>query len=152
MLATLISVLGVVITGVGTFVRVVPDINRSIRRHFYNISFTHELFSLRKSIKDSQKGKQFTTEHRAVRREFIDYIDAHHLREPPDELPKKVRNVAADIEVEFSNGDTLRYPMGELGQRILVELLTLSIERECRMKGLQIGIIGVFITILGSVI
>lgn len=153
MLGTVISALGIFLTGIGTFVRVAPDLERNTRRHFYNIApFTRELFALRKAIKDSDKGLRFTIEHRGVRKEFIDYIDAHDIREPPDEIPKSVTNVAADLEIELPNGDIEKYPQGTHGQRILVELLTLSIERACRNSGLLIAVIGAGITIVGTVI
>lgn len=151
MFGTIISVIGVFLTGIGTFVRVAPDLERHIRRHFYRISpSTRDLFSLKKEIKRSKKGVQFTIDNKGVRREFIDYIDAHHLREPPEQLPKTVTNVAADFEIELPDGQIIRYPLGELSQRTLVELLTLTIERKCRNNGLLIGIIGVGITIIGT--
>lgn len=153
MLGTIISILGISLTGLGTFVRVAPDLERRTRRHFYSIApITRDLFLCRKEIKKSATTTQFTIRHRPVRKELIDYIDAHHLSEPPDQLPKTVTNVAADIEIELPSGETNRYPAGELGNRTLVKLLTLSIERRCRNSGLMIGAIGVVITIFGTTI
>jgi hypothetical protein len=153
MLGTAVSAFGIFLTGVGTFVRVAPDLERNTQRHFYSIApFTRELFALRKEVKESDKGLRFTIEHGRVRKEFIDYIDAHDIREPPDEVPKSVTNVAADLEIELPNGDTENYPQGTRAQRILVELLTLSIERACRNYGLLIAFIGAGITIVGTVI
>lgn len=153
MLSTAISVLGIFITGIGTFVRVAPDLDRKYRRHFYrNAPSTRELFELRKKVKNSKKGTGFTIKHKRVRKEFIDYIDSHDIREPPDQVPKSVTNVAADLEIELPGGETERYPQGALGQRIVVELLTHSIERACRNNGLLIAVLGALITIAGTII
>lgn len=153
MLGTVVSALGIFLTGIGTFVRVAPDLERKNRRRFYSLApFTRELFVLRMDVKGSKKGTRFTVKHKRVCKEFIDYIDAHDIREPPDEVPKSVTNVAADLEIELANGETKRYPQGTYGQRTLVELLTLSIERACRNYGLLIAVIGAGITIVGTVI
>lgn len=107
---------------------------------------------LRKDVKESERGYQFTIKNRLVRKEFIDYIDAHDLREPPDKVPKSVTNVAADLEIELPDGEIKSYPQGTISKRILVELLTLSIERACRNYGLGIAIIGAGMTIVGTII
>jgi hypothetical protein len=148
-----VSAFGIFLTGLGTFVRVAPDLERKSRRWFYgNAPFIRELFVLRKEMKGSKKGRQFTVEHKRVCKEFIDYIDANDIREPPDQVPKSVTNVAAGLEIELPDGGTEMYPQGTSGQRVLIKLLTLSIERACRNYGLIIAVIGAGITIVGTVI
>jgi hypothetical protein len=153
MLGTVVSGLGICLTGIGTFVRVAPDLERRTRRHFYSIApFTRGLFSLRNHVKKRDEGYRFTIEHRQVCKEFIDYVDAHDIREPPDEVPKSVTNGAAALEIELPNGDTENYLQGNPSQRSIVELLTLSIERACRNYGLLIAVIGAVITVVGTAI
>lgn len=153
MLGQSLSAFGVFLIGIGTFVRVTPDLDRPIRRGFYqNAPVTRELFKLRKRVKKSDKGWRFTIENQRVSRELIDYVDAHGLDEPPDRLPQKVRNVAAQIQVQYPNGDKEIYLRGHRSQETLVELLTLSIERSCRNSGLGIAVVGTSIAILGAVL
>jgi hypothetical protein len=103
-------------------------------------------------VKQSDKGMTFTIQNRRVSRELIDYVDAHDIHEPPNRLPKKVKNVAAQIQVEYENGDEDVYLRGRPSQRTLVELLTLSIERSCRNSGLGIAVVGTLITIFGTLL
>jgi hypothetical protein len=153
MLSQIISAFGIFIIGIGTFVRVVPDLDRPVRRRFYqNAPVTRDLFEIRKDIKQSDKGNRFTIENRRVSREFIDYVDAHGTEEPPNCLPKRIKNVAAQIQVEYENGDDGIYLRGTRAQRTLVELLTLSIERSCRNFGLSIALIGTLIAISGTLL
>lgn len=153
MLGTAISIFGIFLTGMGTFVRVAPDLDRQIRRQFYKIApFTRELFDLRRDVKKSDKGVRFTVEHKRVSKEAIDYLDAHDIREPPNQVPKSVTNVAAELEIELPNGETESYAQGTFGQRALVELITHSIERACRNYGLLIAVIGAGTTIIGTIV
>ncbi|WP_280585392.1 hypothetical protein [Halorubrum sp. Boch-26] len=123
------------------------------RRQFYsNAPFTRELFEIRQEIKESPKGWNFTIRSRAVRKEFIDYVDAHDIRDPPDQVPVSLSNVAASIEVEMPNGDPEEFLRGGFSERTLVEIITLAIERKCRNNGLIITIIGAVLTIIGTII
>lgn len=151
MIGTIVSIAGILLTLLGTFVRAVPDVDRRARRRFYCISpFTRELFSKRMDVKRSARGYRHPIEHPRVRREVIDYIDAHDTAEPPDQIPKMVKNGAARIEIELPNGEVEYYLQGGDSKRTLVELLTQSIERACRNWGLAIAIIGALIAILGA--
>lgn len=153
MLGQVVSALGISIIGLGTFVRVVPDLDRPIRRGFYqNAPATRDLFEIRKRVKQSHKGRKFTIQNRRVSRELIDYVDAHDIDEPPDRLPKKVKNVAAEIHVEYENGGEEIYLRGRPSQQTLVEILTLSIERSCRNSGLGIAVVGTLIAISGTLL
>jgi len=153
MLSQIVSALGIFIIGIGTFVRVVPDLDRPVRRGFYqNAPVTRDLFEIRKEIKQSDKGTRFTIENRRVSREFIDYVDAHDIQEPPNCLPKRIKNVAAEIQVEYENGGNGIYLRGTRAQQTLVELLTLSIERSCRNSGLSIALVGTLIAISGTLL
>jgi hypothetical protein len=87
-----------------------------------------------------------------VSKELIDYIDANDIKEPPDELPKKVKNVATQIEVEYEDGDGEDYLRGSSSKSTLVKLLTLSLERSCRNSGLGIAVVGTFIAIYGTLL
>jgi len=107
---------------------------------------------MRDNIKNSSRGVRFTVYSLAVRREFIDYVDAHDIHDPPDEVPVSISNVADRIEAEMSDGQSFEYLRGSHSQRKLVEIITLAIEKQCRNNGLAITIIGALLTILGTVI
>lgn len=153
MLGTAVSATGIFLTGIGTIVRVAPDMDRRYRRWFYsNAPLVKGLFQMREDIKHSDRGWNFTVESKRVCKEFIDYTDAHDVRDPPDEVPVSVTNVAASLEIELPNGDKESYPQGTFGKRILVELITSSIDRTCRNYGLGIAVFGAGLTILGTFI
>lgn len=147
------SVFGALIIGIGTFIRVTPDLDRSVRRHFFrNYAMTRKLFELRKKVKDSDKGVNYTVYHQRVIKEFIDYVDSTDIKEPPDDFPHSIASSAACIEVEYENGDTEEFLRGGASKRTLVELLTLSIERRCRNFGLLVAFIGTGFVIAGAVL
>lgn len=153
MIGAVISALGIFLTGIGTFIRVVPDLDRRLRQNFYsNAAFTHNLFSIRGLLKNSDRGRKFTIEHRRVCKELVDYVDAHDINDPPDQIPEKIRNGAARIEAEYSDGTKEYFLEGQPSQRTLVELLTLSIERSCRNSGLVIAVIGTLLAIGGTLL
>jgi len=153
MLGQIVSAVGIFVIGLGTFVRVVPDLHRPIRRGFYrNAPVTRDLFKIRNNVKQSDKGKRFVIQNRRVSRELIDYIDSNDIHNPPNRLPEKVKNVAAQIQVEYEDGDEEIYLQGRDSQRTLVEILTLSIERSCRNSGLGIAVVGTFIAIFGALL
>lgn len=148
-----ISALGIFITGVGTFMRVAPDLPRWHRRRWYKIfPMTRDLFEKRRRVKSGSKSLQHTVRDRRVTRELIDYVDAKSLEEPPDTVPKSIKSVAAHIEAEYPDGDVERFVEGQISNRTLVELLTLTIERECRNYGLLTALIGAGLAIIGTVV
>lgn len=150
MLGTSLSILGLFLVAIGTFVRVMPDLNRGIRRHYYrNAPLTRDLFRIRKDVKHSPRWRSWTISNERVCREFIDYIDANDIVEPPDELPIAIGNQAADLVAEFSDGSDERYLRGGISKQRLVEILTNAIERSCRNSGLGIAFVGTLTLILG---
>lgn len=153
MLAPFISALGISVTGIGTFIRVTPDIPRRDRRRFYRIyPMTRKFFDIRRSIKTGNKGIQYTIRDKRVAQELIDYVDAERLEDPPKEIPEKITSVAAHIEAQYPNGTTEKFVRGKIANRTLVKILTMTIERQCRNYGLLIALIGIGLTVTGTVI
>jgi hypothetical protein len=153
MLGTLLSILGLSLVGLGTFVRVMPDLNRDIRRHYYrNAPLTRDLFRIRKEVRQSDRWQSWTVSNERVCREFIDYIEANDIEEPPEELPISVRNEAADLVAEFPDGSEKRYMRGGVSKFKIVEILTNTIERTCRNSGLGIALVGTLTLIAGRLI
>lgn len=150
MVSTFLLAIGAGVSLLGTWVRVTPDLSRKHRRWSYQLyPFTRDLIDKRTEIKKSEKGVSFTIENNRIRREAIDYIDAKDIREPPSEPPIAVKNKGANIQLEFSDRDPEQYMLGYGGQKGLVELHTMGMERACRNTGIGIVIVGGFVTITG---
>lgn len=153
MAGAIISAIGIFITGIGTFIRAVPDLDRPIRHHFYkNAPKTRELFESRSHIKEIGKERTYTLTNRRVSRELIDYVDSNALEDPPDRTPERLITDATQIKVEYPNGDTDYFIKGKIAHRTFIELLTLSIEKRCRNYGLLIAVIGTGLAISGTIL
>lgn len=146
-----VSAVGIFITATGTFIRVAPDLDRRIRRPFFKYTpLTSTLFSIRSQVKESDRGVKHTVRHRRALREFIDYVDANDINEPPDQIPVSIKAEAAYIQAESPEGQTSNYLKGRPSNRTLVEILTQSIEKRCRNYGLLIASLGAVMTIIGT--
>lgn len=142
---------GALLIAIGTFVRVSPDLPRPHRRTFYQINpRTRDLFSLRTDVKRSQRGTKHPVSDARVSKELIDYVDAKGRKQPPTALPDTVTNVAACIEAAFPDGTVERYLEGRPADNTLIELLTRSVERQCRNDGLLIAFFGTALVIVGA--
>lgn len=153
MLGAVISAVGIFITGIGTFIRAVPDLDRPIRRHFYrNAPKTRKLFESRSLIKKAGKEKVYTITNRRVARELIDYVDSTGLEDPPEEIPKKMMTHGAEIKVEYPDGEIDTFVEGKIAHRTFIELFSLAIEKRCRNYGLLIAVIGTGLAIGGAIL
>lgn len=153
MLGTVIQIIGVVITAIGTFIRVVPDLDRRIRRTFYeNYPMTRELFSRRADVKQADQGANFTIKNKMILREFVDYVDSNSMKKPPDQLPQSITAGAARIVAEFADESEEVFFHGGLSNPKLIEIITLAIEKRCRNFGLLIAVIGAVLVIIGTIL
>jgi hypothetical protein len=103
-------------------------------------------------VRQSDRWQSWTVSNERVCREFIDYIEANDLEEPPEELPVSVRNEAAELVAEFPDGSEKHYMRGGISKFKIVEILTDTIERTCRNSGLGIALVGTLTLIAGRLI
>jgi hypothetical protein len=144
----IVSAFGISIILIGTVVLALPDLPRFIRVKYYENSLhLREYYEAREYVSSSQKGKKFNFDDYVVCYTFIDYMDKNH-RDIPDEIPDEIETGAAQLRAKEANGwesYNFRRP-----QERIVELLDMAIERECRMSGIMIALIGTLIAITGS--
>ncbi len=65
----------------------------------------------------------------------------------PDNTPKKIETGAVTIRAKEEDGWN-EYDF-QMPQKSIVELLDLTLERECRMSGIAIALIGTLLAIIG---
>ena len=125
-----------------------PDLPRWLRIRYYNNSpQLRDYYQAREDVLDAKRGRMFKFDDYVLCYTFIDYLDVNRRDDVPDETPQKVETGAAKIRVKLKSGWE-EYDFSH-PQRGIVEILDLTIERECRMSGIFIAFLGTIMAILG---
>ena len=145
-----VSAAGIALVLIGTVVLALPDLPRFLRvKHYKNSRLLRDYYEAREYVLSAGKGRTFTFDDYVVCYTFVDYLDMKQ-RNTPNGTPEKIETGAVKIRAKEEDGWN-EYDF-QAPQREIVELLDLTLERECRMSGIGIALIGTLMAIAGTLV
>jgi uncharacterized protein YjeT (DUF2065 family) len=145
--SAIVSAVGIALVLIGTVVLALPDLPRFLRiRYYKNSRLLRDYYAAREYVLSARRGRRFTFDDYVICYTFVDYLDMHQ-RNIPDKTPDKIETGAVTIRAKEEDGWN-EYDF-QAPQREIVELLDLTLERECRMSGIGIAVIGTLMAIAG---
>ncbi|MDZ5810548.1 hypothetical protein U4E84_04185 [Halorubrum sp. AD140] len=144
----IVSSVGIALVLIGTLVLALPDLPRFLRiRYYKNSRLLRDYYEAREYVLSAKRGRRFTFEDYVICYTFIDYLDMNYRSDIPDNTPEKIETGAVTIRAKEEDGWN-EYDF-QMPQRSIVELLDLTLERECRISGIAIALIGTLLAIIG---
>jgi hypothetical protein len=148
--STVLSAAGVFIIFVGTYVHALPDLQREWRLPFYRHTGPLRVYyNLKEDIREMDRGVRPITEDRRICNTFLDHLDDLAYEDLPEEAPKKIEAEAARIVVTHQDDTVKAYCRGSDPQRQFMKVVSLALERECRILGMGIIWVGSLLALVG---
>lgn len=147
--APFVSAVGIALVLIGTVILALPDLPRFLRiRYYKNSRLLGDYYEAREYVLSAKRGQRFTFNDYVICYTFVDYLDTRLRSDIPDKTPDKIETGAVTIRAKEEDGWN-EYDFQQ-PQRAVAELLDLTLERECRMSGISIALIGTLIAITGA--
>lgn len=146
-----VSAIGIALVLIGTVVLAMPDLPRFLRiRYYQNSPDLHDYYEAREYVLSARRGLTFTFSDYVICYTFVDYLDMNLRKDIPANVPEKIQTGAVKIRAKEDDGWN-EYDF-QMPQRAIVELLDLTLERQCRMNGIGIALIGTLMAIAGTLL